>query len=63
MRCTKFWVCTQTSSRWRVQADGGSEVVVEGQEVWGDWMRQTVADTRWKGGGAVSGEGASNNEK
>ena len=29
----------------RVQADGGREVLVEGQEVWEDWLEQTVEDT------------------
>ena len=33
----------------RVQADGGSEVMVEGQEVWEDWVGQTVENTGWRG--------------
>ena len=33
----------------RVQADGGSEVLVEGQEVWEDWMGQTVENKGWRG--------------
>ena len=33
----------------RVQADGGREVLVEGQVVWEEWMRQTVEDTEWRG--------------
>ena len=34
-----------------MQADGGSEVLVEGQEVWEDWMGQTVENmyTGWRG--------------
>ena len=43
----------------RVQADGGSEVMVEGQEVWEDWVGQT----RTQGGGERprgSGEQRSN---
>ena len=49
----------------RVQADGGREVLVEGQEVWEEWTGQTVEDTEWrkKGQGAVEGEGASSSEK
>ena len=31
-----------------VQADGGSELLVEGQEVWEEWTGQTVEDTRWR---------------
>ena len=31
----------------RVQADGGSEVLVEGQEVWEEWTGRTVEDTEW----------------
>ena len=27
------------------QADGGSEVMVEGQVVWEDWVGQTVENT------------------
>ena len=33
----------------RVQADGGREVLVEGQDVWEEWMGQTVEDTEWRG--------------
>ena len=33
----------------RVQASGGREVLVEEQEVWEEWMRQTVEDTEWRG--------------
>ena len=51
----------------RVQADGGSEVLVEGQEVWEEWTGQTVENTEWrgkaKGLSAVEGNGAGNNEK
>ena len=32
----------------RVQADGGSEMLVEGQEVWEEWVEQTVEDTKWR---------------
>ena len=34
----------------RVQADGGSEVLVEGQdpEVWEEWTGQRVEDTEWR---------------
>ena len=33
----------------RVQADGGRKVLVEGQEVWEEWIGQTVEDTKWRG--------------
>ena len=33
----------------RVQADGGREVLVEGQEVWEEWMGQTAEDTDRRG--------------
>ena len=33
----------------RVHADGGREVLVEGQEVWEEWTGQVVADTEWRG--------------
>ena len=29
-------------------ADGGREVLVEGQEVWEEWTGQTVEDTEWR---------------
>ena len=32
----------------RTQADGGKEVLVEGQEVWEEWTGQTVGDTEWR---------------
>ena len=32
----------------RVQADGGSEVLVEGQQVWEEWTGQAVEDTEWR---------------
>ena len=32
----------------RVQADGGSEVLVEGQEVWEEWTGQTLENTEWR---------------
>ena len=32
----------------RVQADGGSEMLVEGQEEWEEWAEQTVEDTEWR---------------
>ena len=32
----------------RVQADGGREVPVEGQEVWEEWTGQAVVDTTWR---------------
>ena len=32
----------------RVQADGSREVLVEGQEVWEDWLGQTVENTEWR---------------
>ena len=31
-----------------IQVDGGSELLVEGQEVWEEWTGQTVEDTRWR---------------
>ena len=33
----------------RVQADGGKEVLVEGQGVWEEWTGQAVEDTEWRG--------------
>ena len=33
----------------RVQADGDREVLMEGQEIWEEWTRQTVGDTEWRG--------------
>ena len=33
----------------RVQADGGRDVLVEGQEVSEDWTGQVVEDTEWRG--------------
>ena len=32
----------------RVQADGSSGVLVEGQEVWEEWAGQAVGDTEWR---------------
>ena len=32
----------------RVQADGGSGVLVEGQQVWEEWTGQTMGDTKWR---------------
>ena len=32
----------------RVQADGGKEVLVEGNEVWEEWTGQAVGDTEWR---------------
>ena len=32
----------------RVQADGGKEVLVEGNEVWEEWTGQAVEDTEWR---------------
>ena len=32
----------------RVQADGSSGVLVEGQEVWEEWTGQAVEDTEWR---------------
>ena len=29
-------------------ADGGKEVLVQGQEVWEEWTGQTVEDTKWR---------------
>ena len=38
----------------RVQTDGGREVLVEGQEVWGEWMGRTLSrrhilEGNWRG--------------
>ena len=33
----------------KVQAGGGREVLVEGHEVWEEWMRQAVEDAEWRG--------------
>ena len=35
----------------RVQVDGGSEVLVEGQAIWEEWTGQTVEDTEWRKNG------------
>ena len=32
----------------RVQADGGREILMEGQEVWEEWTGQAVEDTEWR---------------
>ena len=32
----------------RVHADGGKEILVEGQEVWEEWTGQAVVDTAWR---------------
>ena len=32
----------------KVQAGGGSEVLVKGQELWEEWTGQTVEDTKWR---------------
>ena len=32
----------------RVQADGGKEGLVEGQEVWEEWTGRAVEDTEWR---------------
>ena len=45
----------------KVQADGGREVLVEGQEAWEDWLKKTVEDTGWRE--EAKGEGASSSEK
>ena len=55
IRCRQEW-CKHKMSReqmvgttWqRVQADGGKEVLVEGQEVWEEWTGQAVVDTAWR---------------
>ena len=47
-----------------VQADGGKEVLMEGQEVWEEWTGSTNSGGhRVEEGsqGAMEGEGASNN--
>ena len=31
-----------------VQSDGKAEVLVEGQEVWEEWVGQPVEDTDWR---------------
>ena len=55
IRCRQKWHMYRMSRKQlmgitgkRVQADGGSEVLVEGQEVWGEWTGQTVEDTAWR---------------
>ena len=55
IRCRQEW-CVHKMSRRQlvnitgqmVQADGGSELLVEGQEVWEEWTGRTVEDTRWR---------------
>ena len=42
-----------------MQEDGGSEMLVEGQEVWEEWTGHRVEEEMQ---GAVEGEGASNSE-
>ena len=32
----------------RVQADGGREVLMEGQEIWEEWTGKAVEDTEWR---------------
>ena len=55
IRCRQEWRVHKTSRRQlvditgqMVQADGGSELLVEGQEVWEEWTGRTVEDTRWR---------------
>ena len=33
----------------KVQAGGGRELLVKGQEVWEEWMGQAVEETEWRG--------------
>ena len=43
----------------RVQADGGREVLMEGQEIWEEWTGKVVDDTEWRKGfnlGTMRGE-------
>ena len=43
----------------RVQADGGREVLMEGQEIWEEWTGKVVDDTEWRKGfnlGTMGGE-------
>jgi hypothetical protein len=55
IRCRQEW-CRHSMSREQlvgttgqmVQADGGREVLVEGQEVWEEWTGQAVVDTEWR---------------
>ena len=61
IRCRQEWHRHKMSRRQlvnitgqRVQADGGSEVLVEGQEVWDEWSGQVVEDTEWRNGGATT---------
>jgi hypothetical protein len=67
IRCRQEW-CKHRMSReqlvgitgQRVQADGGREILVEGQEVWEEWTGQTCVEE--KDQGAVEGKGASSDE-
>ena len=46
-----------------MHADGGSEVMVEGQEVWGDWVGGANSGghrVEGRGQGAVESKGTSN---
>ena len=55
IRCRQEW-CKHRMSReqlvgitgQRVQAHGGREILVEGQEVWEEWTGQAVEDTEWR---------------
>ena len=55
IRCRQEW-CKHKMGReqlvgttgQRVQADGGREVLVEGQEVWDEWTGQAVEATEWR---------------
>ena len=55
IRCRQEW-CKHSMSREQlvgtagqmVQADGGREVLVEGQEVWEEWTGRAVVDTEWR---------------
>ena len=55
IRCRQEW-CKHRMSReqlvgitgQRVQTDDGREILVEGQEVWDEWTRQTAEDTEWR---------------
>ena len=55
IRCRQEWHRYRTgreqlvgTTGQRVQADGGREVLVEGQEVWEEWTGQTMGNTEWR---------------
>ena len=55
LRCRQEWHRHRMSrkqlvgiTRQNIRADGGREVVVVGQDVWGEWTGHAVEETAWR---------------